>query len=170
MLKTSKSAFLRKQSIPDSDSSSSINNNNSDNSSKSSKKIKAPKKKFSFQDDLNLDQHQKNKKMNTKNLILTDNSNNDQAAPMNSINESSDILPSCQDLQSTCGCVEHLGKEILNQVYNMPIDYAYNCLFDFNEFHMNFLASRKITDRQNGEWFLDDNDVKSRKSEYCTGR
>ena len=45
----------------------------------------------------------------------------------------------------SCNCMEHHGKECLNQVYSLDIDYLFNCLFGFNEFHVAFSQLRKIS-------------------------
>ena len=47
----------------------------------------------------------------------------------------------------SCSCSEHMGKECLNKAYKMDIEYLYNCLFGYNEFHIAFSQLRKVSSK-----------------------
>lgn len=49
------------------------------------------------------------------------------------------------DLPVECECTEHLGKEFINQSFNLNVDYLFECLFSNNQFNTNFTRARKIT-------------------------
>ena len=53
-----------------------------------------------------------------------------------------------------CSCGEHQGKEMLNQVYAVPVNYLWECLFGHTTFCRDYWESRKFNNIKIGEWKL----------------
>lgn len=53
-----------------------------------------------------------------------------------------------------CACGEHPGKEMLNQVYSLTVNYLWECLFGHTAFCRAYWESRKFGNIQVGEWKL----------------
>jgi hypothetical protein len=84
-----------------------------------------------------------------KNYSLQDNLKNSSGSTNSTNNSSSG---NCEELGTineldlaACNCGEHSGVPRLNHVYDLDIDYLYNCLFGYNEFHIAFAQMRRIT-------------------------
>ena len=56
-----------------------------------------------------------------------------------------------------CSCGEHPGKEMLNQVYAVTVNYLWECLFGHTTFCRNYWESRKFGNIKVGEWKLVNN-------------
>lgn len=73
------------------------------------------------------------------------------------------------DLPINCECLDHSGKELLNQTLNLTADYVFDCLFSRNNFNVQFAKLRKIAQIFTGEWKdenFNDSKYKVRKNEY----
>ncbi|CAF0858014.1 unnamed protein product [Brachionus calyciflorus] len=53
-----------------------------------------------------------------------------------------------------CSCSEHLGKELMNQVFNMSVNQLFESIFGHSEFCKKYWESRKFGDLKVGEWTL----------------
>ena len=51
-----------------------------------------------------------------------------------------------------CACPEHQGKEMLNQVYNLSVNYLWECLFGHTVFCSKYWESRKFFNMKIGDW------------------
>lgn len=51
-----------------------------------------------------------------------------------------------------CSCAEHIGKEMLNKVFNLNVNYIWECLFGHTEFCSKYWASRKFSNMKISEW------------------
>lgn len=51
-----------------------------------------------------------------------------------------------------CGCSEHTGRTILNDVYNAEVEIIFQLLFTDSDFYRSFLKARKTTNVEIGEW------------------
>lgn len=68
---------------------------------------------------------------------------------------SSQQIPSSPEvLNVKCACGEHPGKEMLNQVYSLTVNYLWECLFGHTAFCRAYWESRKFGNIQVGEWKL----------------
>jgi hypothetical protein len=54
------------------------------------------------------------------------------------------LLLKKDDLPINCECLDHSGKELLNQTLNLTADYVFDCLFSRNNFNVQFAKLRKI--------------------------
>lgn len=45
----------------------------------------------------------------------------------------------------SCGCTEHNGRTILNEVYNSDVETTFQLLFTDSDFFRGFLKARKTT-------------------------
>lgn len=43
----------------------------------------------------------------------------------------------------SCNCLNHVGKECLNKIFNLNIDYLFDCLFEKNDFDNRFAQLTK---------------------------
>lgn len=79
-----------------------------------------------------------------KNYSLQENLKNNNDSSMNTGRKSLGAISEIKLVN--CNCADgHMGRECLNQVYDMEIDYLYSCLFGYNEFHIAFSQMRKIS-------------------------
>lgn len=46
-----------------------------------------------------------------------------------SSNSSSNATDATDSIEVKCNCKEHIGKEYLNEKFDMSVDYLYECLF-----------------------------------------
>ena len=44
-----------------------------------------------------------------------------------------------------CGCSEHIGRTLLNDVYNAEVEIIFQLLFTDSDFYRSFLKARKTT-------------------------
>lgn len=68
-----------------------------------------------------------------------------------------------------CNCSEHTGKEMLNKVFNLSVNYIWECLFGHTEFCSKYWSSRKFSNMKISEWKkLNEKDpFPSRQLEYA---
>lgn len=74
----------------------------------------------------------------------------------NSMQSGATVVPSPVSLSVNvkCACGEHPGKEMLNQVYALSVNYLWECLFGHTTFCRNYWESRKFSNIKVGEWKL----------------
>ncbi len=54
---------------------------------------------------------------------------------------------------SVCGCDgDHSGTNVANKIFDISVDYLYDCLFSYNEVYSSFTKKRKIKDLVIGTW------------------
>lgn len=49
------------------------------------------------------------------------------------------------ELIPECDCGDHHGKVYLDEIFEMPFSYLFECLFEFNDFFHEFSKTRKIS-------------------------
>ena len=47
----------------------------------------------------------------------------------------------------SCGCTEHVGRTIINEVYNAEVETIFQLIFTDSDFIRSFLKSRKTTSK-----------------------
>ncbi|RNA27101.1 GRAM domain-containing 1A isoform X3 [Brachionus plicatilis] len=67
-----------------------------------------------------------------------------------------------EDKKVECDCTSHEGKELLNNTYDLSVDFIFDCLFNTkSDFNKAYLAANKFLNLKPEEW-IDD----TRKLEY----
>ena len=51
-----------------------------------------------------------------------------------------------------CLCSEHVGREMLNKVFNLNANYIWECLFGHTVFCTKYWDNRKFSKMNIGEW------------------
>lgn len=51
------------------------------------------------------------------------------------------------DAPVQCGCASHSGKELINKVYNISVNYLFECMYGHSEFCKGFWESRKFSSK-----------------------
>ena len=51
-----------------------------------------------------------------------------------------------------CSCGQHNGKEMLNQIFNLNVNYLWECLFGQTEFRNKYWESRKFGSIKVSDW------------------
>lgn len=64
-----------------------------------------------------------------------------------------------------CSCGEHQGKEMLNQVFNLNVNYLWECIFGHTTFCKKYWESRKFGNIKIGDWKMV-NSLPFRQLEY----
>lgn len=60
------------------------------------------------------------------------------------------------DKKVECDCSSHEGKELLNNVYNLSVDFVFDCLFNTeSDFNKAYLAANKFLNLKSEEWIDD---------------
>ena len=67
-----------------------------------------------------------------------------------------------------CSCNGHVGKEMLNQVFSLGINYFWECLFGDSDFCHEYWENRKFQNFTPAglKWYNISNNFPSRKLEY----
>ncbi|XP_019852961.1 PREDICTED: GRAM domain-containing protein 1B-like [Amphimedon queenslandica] len=52
----------------------------------------------------------------------------------------------------SCGCTEHNGRTILNEIYNTDVEHIFQLLFTGSDFFRDLFKARKTTNLEVGEW------------------
>jgi hypothetical protein len=65
-------------------------------------------------------------------------------------------------------CKEHKGKEMLNKVFNMSVEHAFNCIFLDSDFNLKYWKAVKFENVNSNEWTSsgNENGEETRKLEY----
>ena len=58
---------------------------------------------------------------------------------------SDESLEEDDDVPVQCGCAAHSGKELINKVYNISVNYLFECMYGHSEFCKGFWESRKFS-------------------------
>ncbi|XP_054715414.1 protein Aster-B-like [Uloborus diversus] len=82
----------------------------------------------------------------------------------------SDTTESAEDLEEMeikCPCPSHEGKEVLNEVFPIPIDQIFSLIFSGCKFYYNLLESRKTYGISESPWqHCPESDLKTRQVAY----
>jgi hypothetical protein len=62
-------------------------------------------------------------------------------------------------------CGKHAGKEIINIVVNLSVNYIFECLFGYSDFNKKYWSARKFDNMRISEWAKKDS-IESRTMEY----
>ena len=62
-------------------------------------------------------------------------------------------------------CGKHAGKEIINEVFNLSVDYIFECLFCYSDFNKQYWNARKFDNIKISEWIKKDS-IEERTMEY----
>ncbi len=65
-----------------------------------------------------------------------------------------------------CSCVEHHSKEMLNEVYNVSVNFLWECIFGPTKFCYEYWKSRKFYDFSIGDWELGTDCLVARTLEF----
>ncbi len=67
-----------------------------------------------------------------------------------------------------CMCKEHKGKEMLNKIFNMSVQHAFNCIFLDSDFNLKYWKAVKFENVNSNEWTSsgNGNGEETRKLEY----
>ena len=57
-------------------------------------------------------------------------------------------------LPVSCECLDHSGKELINQTLNLNAEYVFECLFSRNHFNIQFAKLRKISRNKKNSFFF----------------
>ncbi|KAG8197913.1 hypothetical protein JTE90_020292 [Oedothorax gibbosus] len=72
-----------------------------------------------------------------------------------------------EDLECICPCVNHEGKEVLNDIFPMSVDQVFTLIFTGSKFYNDLLESRKTYDILESPWQLcPEVDLKMRQVTY----
>lgn len=66
--------------------------------------------------------------------------------------ENNDLKNQDMNNNAKCSCTEHLGKELMNQVFNMSVNQLFECLFGHSEFCQKYWEARKFDNLTVTEW------------------
>ncbi|XP_064394347.1 protein Aster-B-like [Halichondria panicea] len=66
----------------------------------------------------------------------------------------------------SCGCSEHLGRTIINELYNCDVETIFQLIFTDNEFIRNFFKSQKQFNIVIGEWQSQSDSSRERELSY----
>jgi hypothetical protein len=64
-----------------------------------------------------------------------------------------------------CDCNEHIGKVMLNKIFNLSVENLFESMFGHTEFCTKFWESRKFFNMKIGEWRSVEN-YRTRRLEY----
>ena len=65
-----------------------------------------------------------------------------------------------------CSCKNHVGKEMLNKVYNLSVNYLWESLFGPTKFCYDYWASRKFYDFEITDWLKSKDNLIARQLEF----
>ncbi|KAL5499935.1 hypothetical protein EMCRGX_G011409 [Ephydatia muelleri] len=65
-----------------------------------------------------------------------------------------------------CGCSEHLGRTVLNDVYNASVETMFQLLLTDSSFYREFMKARKAVNIEVGEWQPEGDGAKTREISY----
>jgi hypothetical protein len=66
----------------------------------------------------------------------------------------------------TCGCEDHVGMTIINDIYNCEVETIFQLLFTDSDFYRSFLKSRKTTNIEIGDWSTQADSTRLRDLSY----
>ncbi len=67
-----------------------------------------------------------------------------------------------------CMCKEHTGKEMLNKIFNMSVNHAFDCIFTDSDFNLKYWKKVKFDNIKACEWTksTDNKNEETRQLEY----
>lgn len=101
-----------------------------------------------------------NKKHKSIDLFIEDRNN-----VKSNLKQNTSLQQTNGDSCSDCNCDDHSGQIYLNQTFDMPFSYLFECIFDFNEFYYEFIKTRKISEFKADDWKIE-NGFKTRRTDY----